>query len=150
MQEIKDLDFGGIILFMAGLILFTIVCFGRDGSCFMHPQWSLCSWMPELTYDVTGSFVGWHSVPLGVCACHCHIGRWHRSPHSLRPLRYVIDTIPRDGQTVIDASSEIYMPLNRPLIPMHLYKNREYCVITILAVLGGMIYYSMNSESPLI
>lgn len=42
---------------------------------------------------------------------------------------------------------ETYMPLNRPLIPMHLYRNREYCVITILAVLGGMIYYSINGES---
>ena len=41
---------------------------------------------------------------------------------------------------------EIYMPLNRPLIPMHLFKSLEYCVITILAVLGGMIYYSMNGK----
>lgn len=39
------------------------------------------------------------------------------------------------------------MPLKRPLVPMHLFKNRDFCVLTVISGVGGMLYYSMNGSS---
>ncbi|OAG42658.1 hypothetical protein AYO21_03243 [Fonsecaea monophora] len=43
---------------------------------------------------------------------------------------------------------EVYMPLNRPLMPMHLWLNRDYTSITILTTVGGMVYFSINVIYP--
>ena len=40
--------------------------------------------------------------------------------------------------------SETYMPLNRPLVPMHLFKNKDFTILTIVSAVGGMLYYSLN------
>lgn len=42
---------------------------------------------------------------------------------------------------------EIYAPLKRPLVPMHLFKNWDYNVLTIVSAVGGMLYYSLNGSS---
>lgn len=42
---------------------------------------------------------------------------------------------------------ESYMPLQRPLIPMRLFRSRDFCVLTIVSGVGGMLYYSMNGPS---
>jgi hypothetical protein len=39
------------------------------------------------------------------------------------------------------------MPLNRPLVPMHLFKNLDFVVLTIISAVGGMLYYSLNGLS---
>ena len=38
------------------------------------------------------------------------------------------------------------MPLRRPLIPMHLFRNYDYVVVNVLSTVGGMVYYSMNGK----
>lgn len=40
------------------------------------------------------------------------------------------------------------MPLNRPLVPMHLFRSRDYCVLTVVSAVGGMLYYSLNVIYP--
>lgn len=44
---------------------------------------------------------------------------------------------------------ECYMPIKRPLIPMHLFKSRDFCVLTIVSAVGGMLYYSLNGATLL-
>ena len=39
------------------------------------------------------------------------------------------------------------MPLNRPLVPMHLFRNPDFVVLTIVSGVGGMLYYSLNGTS---
>lgn len=41
---------------------------------------------------------------------------------------------------------EIYVPLQRPLIPMHLFANKDFVVVNILSAVGGVVYYSANSK----
>jgi hypothetical protein len=38
------------------------------------------------------------------------------------------------------------MPLSRPLIPMHLFRNRDFVVVNTLSAVGGVVYYSANSK----
>jgi hypothetical protein len=38
------------------------------------------------------------------------------------------------------------MPLERPLIPMHLFANKDFVVVNILSAVGGVVYYSANSK----
>lgn len=38
------------------------------------------------------------------------------------------------------------MPLQRPLIPMHLFANKDFVVVNILSAVGGVVYYSANSK----
>lgn len=39
---------------------------------------------------------------------------------------------------------ETFMPLRRPLVPMHLFRDPEYTVLTIVSAVGGMLYYALN------
>lgn len=39
------------------------------------------------------------------------------------------------------------MGLRRPLIPMHLFKNKDFVIVNILSAVGGVVYYSANSMS---
>lgn len=41
------------------------------------------------------------------------------------------------------------MKLRRPLIPMHLFRNKDFVVLNILSAVGGVVYYSANSMSEL-
>ncbi|KAK3713537.1 hypothetical protein LTR37_008495 [Vermiconidia calcicola] len=41
---------------------------------------------------------------------------------------------------------KLYMPLNRPLVPMHLFRDRDFTVLTIISAVGGMLYYSLNGK----
>lgn len=38
------------------------------------------------------------------------------------------------------------MNLRRPLIPMHLFRNLDFVIVNILSAVGGVVYYSANSE----
>ncbi|KAF2165680.1 hypothetical protein M409DRAFT_23970 [Zasmidium cellare ATCC 36951] len=99
-QEIKDLDFGGIILYSGG---FLVLCMGLSWGGVVYP---------------------WGSA-------------------------HVIATLVAGAVTVvIFVLYEIYMPLNRPLVPMHLFKSRDYCVLTVISAVGGMLYYSLNVIYP--
>ncbi|KAI1615921.1 siderophore iron transporter [Exophiala viscosa] len=97
MQELADLDYGGMILFVAGLVLFL-----------MGLSWG-------------GSLYPWDSahviatIVVGFVVCVCFV------------------------------LYECYMPLRRPLIPMHLFRNRDYVVLVIVTCVGGMLYYSQNA-----
>lgn len=42
--------------------------------------------------------------------------------------------------------AETFMPLRRPIVPMHLFRNYNYVMLTIISAVGGMIYYSMNGS----
>ena len=42
--------------------------------------------------------------------------------------------------------AEIYMPLKRPLVPMHLFAERDFVVLTIISAVGGMLYYALNGN----
>lgn len=37
---------------------------------------------------------------------------------------------------------EIYAPLKEPLVPMHLFRNREWVVAVVLMGLGAGVYYA--------
>ncbi|OAL44211.1 TRI12-domain-containing protein [Pyrenochaeta sp. DS3sAY3a] len=43
---------------------------------------------------------------------------------------------------------ELYAPLSRPLVPMHLFKSWDFNVIVIMTSVGGMLYYSLNVIFP--
>lgn len=91
------MDFGGIVLFMAGLILFTMVCFPIDrpvklfGELHTHQSGRL-----ELTLRTIGPLLGRKSVSLGICARHCYAGYWNRNSDSIRSLWYVCKIAERD------------------------------------------------------
>ena len=40
--------------------------------------------------------------------------------------------------------AECYMPLKRPLVPMSLFRDRDYVALTVISGVGGMLYYSLN------
>ena len=45
--------------------------------------------------------------------------------------------------------SEIYVPLEQPLVPMSLFKITNYSAVVVTASVGTMIYFSMNILWPL-
>lgn len=45
--------------------------------------------------------------------------------------------------------TEIYMPLEQPLVPMSLFKIKNYSAVVVTASVGTMIYFSMNVLWPL-
>ena len=45
--------------------------------------------------------------------------------------------------------AETYMPLKRPLVPMHLFLQRDFSVLTTISAVGGMLYYALNGKSSL-
>ncbi|KAK4936010.1 hypothetical protein LTR10_023057 [Elasticomyces elasticus] len=95
-QEIKDMDFMGIFLFTAGLLLLL-----------MGLSWG-------------GSLYPWKSA-------------------------HVISTIIVGFVLcVLFVLWECYAGLRRPLLPMHLFKSRDYCVLVTITTVGGMLYYSLN------
>ncbi|KAK4499760.1 hypothetical protein PRZ48_007946 [Zasmidium cellare] len=100
MQEIRELDFGGIILYTGGLLLFLL---GLSWGGVLHP---------------------WDSG-------------------------YVLGTL-ITGIVVLMlfVLYEIFMPLRRPLIPMHLFRNFDYVMVNILSIVGGMVYYAANVLFP--
>ncbi|EME43735.1 hypothetical protein DOTSEDRAFT_171572 [Dothistroma septosporum NZE10] len=99
-EELADLDFGGMFLFVAGVFLFLL---GLAWGGTVHP-WS--------------------------------------SSYVLAPLIIGFFT------TVGFVLYEILMPLERPLVPMHLFKNRDFVIINILSAVGGIVYYSANTLFP--
>lgn len=96
MQEIRELDFGGIVLYTGGLLLFLL---GLSWGGQLHP--------------------------------------WDSS-YVLGPLIAGLLVL------VIFVLYEIFMPLRRPLIPMHLFRNYDYVIANVLSMVGGMVYYSAN------
>ena len=54
-------------------------------------------------------------------------------------LSYVVNEM-------LTLSAECYVRLKRPLIPMHLFKDPDYVVLTIVSAVGGMLYYSLNGK----
>lgn len=44
----------------------------------------------------------------------------------------------------LTVAAECYMPLKRPIVPMHLFRSVDFCILTIVSGVGGMLYYSMN------
>ena len=100
MQEVREMDFGGIILFTGGLILFLVGL----------------SW--------GGTVYPWDSG------------------HTLGTLITGIVVL------IIFVLYEIFMPLRRPLIPMHLFRNYDYDIANVLSIVGGMVYYSASVLFP--
>jgi len=49
---------------------------------------------------------------------------------------------------VLTTSTEAYMKLKLPLLPMHLLKNRNYVVAVIAGTVAQMVYYSLNVLWP--
>lgn len=100
MQEVRELDFGGIILFTGGLLLFLL---GLSWGGEVHP---------------------WGSG-------------------------YVLGTLITGVVVIIVfVFYEVFMPLRRPLIPMHLFRNYDYDMVNILSIVGGMVYYAGNVLFP--
>ncbi|KAF2168747.1 hypothetical protein M409DRAFT_52771 [Zasmidium cellare ATCC 36951] len=100
MQEIRELDFGGIILYTGGLLLFLL---GLSWGGVLHP---------------------WDSG-------------------------YVLGTlITGIVVLILFVLYEVFMPLRRPLIPMHLFRNFDYVMVNILSIVGGMVYYAANVLFP--
>ena len=46
------------------------------------------------------------------------------------------------------SSSEIYVPLKQPLLPMKLLKIRSFNVVVIVGTVGQMVYYALNVLWP--
>ncbi|KAL5319252.1 hypothetical protein ACEPPN_012302 [Leptodophora sp. 'Broadleaf-Isolate-01'] len=49
---------------------------------------------------------------------------------------------------VLTQSTEIYMPLKQPLLPMHLFKIRTFVVVVIVGSIGQMVYFALNIFWP--
>ena len=47
-------------------------------------------------------------------------------------------------------SSEIFVPLEQPLLPMSLLKHRGYSATVCSALVGNMVYFSMRLAEPII
>ncbi|KAK5717217.1 hypothetical protein LTR15_009106 [Elasticomyces elasticus] len=99
-EELRKIDFVGIVLFVAGLLLFL-----------MGLSWG-------------GSLYAWNSA-------------------------HVISTLVVGFVTsVVFVLWECFAPLERPLVPMRLFRSRGYCVLTLISGIGGMLYYSLNVIYP--
>lgn len=99
-QELREMDFGGIVLFTGGLVLFLL---GLSWGGTVHP---------------------WDSG-------------------------YVLGTLITGVVVlIIFVLYEVFMPLRRPLIPMHLFRNYDYDIANVLSVVGGMVYYSASVLFP--
>lgn len=54
-----------------------------------------------------------------------------------------------DVSKTANPCAEVFVPLRRPIVPMHLFRNYNFVLVTIISAVGGMIYYSMNGTIPL-
>ncbi|KAF7190192.1 Trichothecene efflux pump TRI12 [Pseudocercospora fuligena] len=100
MQEVRELDFGGIVLFTGGLLLFLL---GLSWGGVLHP-WGSGSFLGTL---ITGGIV-----------------------------------------MIIFVLYELFVPLRRPLIPMHVFTNYDYNIVNVLSIVGGMVYYAASVLFP--
>ena len=41
------------------------------------------------------------------------------------------------------------MPLHRRLVPLDLFRNKDFVILNILNAVIGVVYYSANSQSSL-
>lgn len=138
------MDFGGLILFCAGFILFLMgLSWGGEVCCTIrfalrdaHPQTEGLLNSRRLIY---AQLYPWNSAHVIATLI---IGFFTIVAFVIYGKPLVVH--PHDVARL--TSIEIYMPLNRPLVPMYLFKNRDYVVLTIVSAVGGMLYYSLNGK----
>ena len=116
-QEVRDMDYGGILLFTGGLILFL----------------TGLSWGGELYPWQSAHVIATLVVGAVVLILFVLYGKHEEAD------------VPRFDPNF---DVECFMPLRRPLIPMHLFRNYDYDMVNILSIVGGMVYYSMNGMAP--
>ncbi|KAH0831572.1 hypothetical protein AYO21_01776 [Fonsecaea monophora] len=100
LQELKEIDYVGIFLFTAGMLLFIM---GLSWGVVQYP--------------------------------------W-KSAHVLSTL--VIGAV----LVIAFVLYEIYMPLRRPIVPMHLFRNKDYSALIVVTTVGGMMYFSISAIYP--
>ncbi|CAI6290664.1 unnamed protein product [Periconia digitata] len=118
-QQLKRIDYGGFALYSGGLVcLLLALSWGGN----QYP-WKSAQCIATLILGVLGiiAFVlyGEQGVALSI------------SDHS---------------QT--DPSQELYMPLPEPLLPMKLFKVRNYWVAVVVGSIGQMSYYALSVLWP--
>ena len=113
-QEIKELDYIGIFLYSGGLLLFLM---GLSWGGILYP-WASAQVIVTMVIGaimlVVFILYGTHSQPCTASRC------------------------------TNSFNAECHIPLKRPLLPMHLFRNVDYVVLTIVSAVGGMLYYSLN------
>ena len=123
------------VLFTSGVILFML------GLCKQH----LSLFLSLLVTDKYCS-LGWIIIPMEVRTSHwMHCSRCCCA-RLLCDLRHVMTYSLRKSN--VNTCLEVYAPLEQPLLPMKLLKNRNYVAISVTACVGTMIYFSMNVLWP--
>lgn len=61
-------------------------------------------------------------------------------------LGYVHDDSPLAAKCLTPVT-ELYSGVPEPFLPMHIFRNYQYDIITLLAVIGGMVFYANAGQS---
>ena len=113
-QEVKSIDYVGVILFTGGLLLFLMGLSWGGGQY---------AWKSG---HVIGTLVsGFVALVAFVFYGKCS-RLWYQQISTDR------------------FQTEIYSGIYRPLVPMHIFRDFQFDAIVILTTVGGMIYYSMT------
>jgi hypothetical protein len=96
--------------------------------------------------SLTIQSLGRVNISLEVCTCSCLHYYWLPCIGLFRTLRYMYlsrSTVPHAKYII-----EVYIPLEQPMMPIKLLKNRNYVAVSCSACVGTMIYFSMNILWP--
>lgn len=61
-------------------------------------------------------------------------------------VSYGMSSVVLCAEPVLTGALEAIFPPKQPLVPMHLFRNRDFNVIVLMTTVGGMLYYSMNGK----
>ena len=94
-----------------------------------------------------GFILGWYALSMALCPCYRYDRGRACAMHCVRSIWYAeVELLTSQASDGLTRSSEIYVDPKRPIIPMHLFKNPDYCVFTVVSAVGGMLYYSLNGK----
>lgn len=117
----KEIDVGGIFLFTGGILLFI-----------MGLSWGGVQYPWKSAHVISTIVVGF-----SMCVVFVFYGMSYRPVYRMQV---------RELMRVV----EIYMPLKRPIVPMHLFKNLDYTNLVIVTTVGGMMYFSISGKQTLL
>jgi len=118
---VKEIDVGGIFLFTGGILLFI-----------MGLSWGGVQYPWKSAHVISTIVVGF-----SMCVVFVFYGMSYRPVYRMQV---------RELMRVV----EIYMPLKRPIVPMHLFKNLDYTNLVIVTTVGGMMYFSISGKQTLL
>jgi hypothetical protein len=131
-EELKELDYGGLALYSAGLTLVIL---------------SFCRFLSVISFGLLINCLAWAESTYA----------W-KSPHVLATLIIGVITLIAFflwGKLLMQSKvlrlrciTEAFMPLKLPLLPIRLLKIRNYVVAIIVGSVGQMVYFSLNVLWP--